>query len=398
MSTVADSASPQDLRDVRVQLHPLLMNQVDGRGPDVNIPARTIVLSLGWYVLDNSTTSLLSLDHELRKTTAQQTLGLSPHQSSTNAPVVSDSTIRSALDGWEPERIRAFADGLYRMIKGDGQLGLTLPSGLSLNVGVVDSSSFGNCYTNVISAVADTGTYPLDFVAHDQFKRGKERSAARDMIERWATRFELLLFDGLYVTESVFEALNGSERADALVKYPIKPDRTQGFPWPLDQAQFAIGKGLRETHTIHDDRYDEPATGYRVPVRDRGHMFLVDRFSVDEDGKEDFFTVTTRTDLSIQDTWELSHRRWAIENSGFRALSIRTDSKDQHPKGGPTLPSSVKVVLLFWLCLFQSMFRYLANRFVSDEQLANVKVTEGWLFSCVRTYVDALFNGPRGDP
>ncbi|MFB6355746.1 MAG: hypothetical protein ABEJ65_04450 [bacterium] len=398
MSTDIDSASHRALSSLRVQLNPLLLEQEDGRCGNVDIPARTIVLSLAWYFLKESVTSLNALDQQLREPQVQQTLGLSPHQSSANAPIVSDSTIRHSLEGWCPQSIRRVADWMYGTLRENGLLGRTLPSGRRLSIGVLDSSSFGDCYSHHITALTDSDTYPLDLQAHDEFKRGKEPGAAREMIPRWRDQFELFLLDGLYLKQWVFDALEEPQTADALVKYPIKEDRDKAFPWPLQQARFAIKKGLRESHTIHDDRYDEPATGYRVSLSDCGHDLLIDRFSIDGEDKQDFFTVTTRTDLSPRDTWELSHSRWAIENNGFRALSLQNDSKDQNPKGGRTLPSAVKYTLLFWLLLFQGLFRMMAVLFVSEEELKNVKVTESWLYSRVRKYLGALLNGPRGDP
>jgi len=401
MSTaIVGSASRQKLRELRARINPVLHRQIDGRGTQVNIPARTIALCLAVYFLHEEVTSLLDLDHKLRDSKSQRLVGLQPYQRSENAPIASDSTIRSALEGWGPNLIREFSIWLYQTLEEKNLLGLTLPSGLNLNVGVVDSSSFGNCYCNCIMAVADTNTFALDLEAHEQFKRGKELSAARRLLQRWQHRFELLLFDGLYLNERSFDQLKSSLSADFLIKYPIKPDRQKGFPWPLSQAEHAIKKGLRQTTRIDDERFgkDESVRCHRVSFRDQGHQLIVDKFRVDAEGKEDLFAVTSRTDLSADDTWRLCRERWSIESRGFRSLSLQNDSKDQHPEGGPKLPPAVKYTLLFWLLLFQSFVRMLEAECVSADEKKNVKVTESWLIRCVMKYVEALFNGPRGDP
>ncbi|MCF7876545.1 hypothetical protein K9M06_05765 [Candidatus Bipolaricaulota bacterium] len=392
------SASRQELREIRTELDPVLLRQIDGRGPAVNIPARTIALSLAVYFLEAEITSLLGLDQKLRRAEAQKLIGATPFQRSENSPVVSDSTVRSALDGWDPELIRIFSSWLYESLEEKDLLGLTLQSDRNLNVGLVDSSSFGNCYCNCIMAVADANTFALDLEGHDRFSRGEELAAAERLIERWKHRFELLFFDGLYLKERFFKQLRGNNTADMLVKYPIKSDREKEFPWPLEQADYLIKKGLRESGSIEDERFDEPVRFRRVTVQDRGHEFVIDRFVLEAEEKEDFYTATTRLNLSSNDTWELARGRWSIENNGFRALSLQNDSKDQQPEGGPKLPPEVKYTLLFWLLLFQSFFRLLEEKCVSEDERKNVKVTERWLFGCLRKYVEALFNSYRDPP
>ena len=52
-----------------------------------------------------------------------------------------------------------------------------------------------------------------------------------------------------------------------------------------------------------------------------------------KEGAETFWIVTTDTTLSGQDMRELAHRRWTIENQGFRALNDAMNSKHVWTRG-----------------------------------------------------------------
>ena len=79
-----------------------------------------------------------------------------------------------------------------------------------------------------------------------------------------------------------------------------------------------------------------------------------------EDAAETFWVITTDTTLSGQDMRELAHRRWTIENHGFRALNDAMNSKHVWTRGKNS-EDIFEVLMLMMILSFMLVVAYHAQ-------------------------------------
>jgi hypothetical protein len=259
--------------------------------------------------------------------------------------VASDATLWRVLPHMHRNELRDLVHQAYRVVRKKGQGRLELPSGRKIRAAAVDGTSWGK---RLVSAVATVGKAPvvLDFEASPG--EGHELGTSATVLRRIFQKFEdleggladIVLGDGLYLTQEMLKLCRRKLGTHLLVKTTelgsllILKDAEALF-----NAEGEMAQGIERHRGIDAERgvsYEIWAAcgfthgGFEDPLK-------VARVRIQplkgQKEAQTFWIVTTDTTLSGGDMRELAHRRWEIENHGFRALNEAMNSKHVWTRG-----------------------------------------------------------------
>jgi hypothetical protein len=259
--------------------------------------------------------------------------------------VASDATLWRVLPQMKRTQLREGVYQTYQALRKKGQGRLELPSGRKIRAAAVDGSCWGKRYA---SAVEMVGKAPVILDFEPSPGEGHELATSAAVLRRVFQRFhgfegglaDIVLGDGLYITANMLKLCRQELGTHLLVKTTelenlnILKDAEAIF-----NASGEMSRGVQRHQGIDAERnlsyevwaasgfehegFPDPLKVARVRIR-----------PLKGSGKEEtFWVVTTDTTLSGPDLRELAHRRWEIENHGFRALNDAMNSKHVWTRG-----------------------------------------------------------------
>jgi len=299
--------------------------------------------------------------------------------------VVSDTTIERSLRGFDVGGVHKVLFQLGgRMMAGEG-MKLRLPSGRKARLGIVDGSAWGSDLGSALLVSGDL----VDAVAGYRMSpgQGHELETTRELLTEAVEAYgpgwvDYVVADGLYMTKDDFgksleewghhlvvktteETLEVIQDARGLFFGPSGPaegvEVVRGFDEERGEEYEIIGCGGFQWY------------GLRLKVAHVREKAVKPRQGR---GDEAFWVVTTDETLSLEDMRFVAHRRWHVENEGFRTLNQLVSSKRRL-----THDAHVREALLgLWLIGLNLFVWYVAKwgRLVRSGALRTAKRTLGW--------------------
>ena len=259
--------------------------------------------------------------------------------------VASDATLWRVLPHMNRSELRDAVYPAYGLLRNKGQGKLDLPSGRKIRAAAVDGTCWGKRYASAVEMLGDAPVV-LDFEPAPG--QGHELAASEAVLRRVFYQFhdlqgglaDIVLGDGLYITEKMLKLCRHELGTHLLVKTTeldsllILKDAEALF-----NASGEMAQGIERHRGIDAERglsYEIWAAAGFEQTGFEGRL-KVARVRIqplkDEEKGETFWIITTDTTLSGPDMRELAHRRWSIENHGFRALNDAMNSKHVWTRG-----------------------------------------------------------------
>lgn len=250
--------------------------------------------------------------------------------------VVSDTTMERSLRGFDLGGVHGALWELGRRMLGQEGMRLTLASRRKALVGIVDGSAWGRDFGSVLLVSGDHVDAAVGY--RMSAGEGHELETTRALLSEAAEVYgrgwlDYVVADGLYMTQQDFqrgleqwghhlvvktteETLEVIEDARGLffgsATLPEGVEAARGLDPVRGQEYEIIGCGGFQWH------------GLELKVAYVGQRALKPREGREE---EPFWVVTTDETLSLEEMRVLAHRRWHVENNGFRQLSQLVSSK-----------------------------------------------------------------------
>ena len=299
--------------------------------------------------------------------------------------VVSDTTMERSLRGFDLEAVHGVLWELGGLLMAQEGMKLTLPSGRRAVVGIVDGSGWGRELGFALVVSGDD----LDAAVGYRLSpgQGHELETTRSLLSEGYQVYgrgwlNYVVADGLYMTEEDFrtsfnewghhlvvktteETLEVIQDARGLFFGPGGPvegvDVVRGFDEARGEEYEIIGCGGFVWH------------GLRLKV-----AYVREKAVKPREGRQEepFWVVTTDETLSLEDMRFVAHRRWHVENEGFRMLNQLVSSKRRL-----THDVHVREALLgLWLIGLNLFVWYVVKwgRLVRSGALRTVKRTFKW--------------------
>ena len=331
--------------------------------------------------------SLLALDQRLRLARFREIF------SCKRKSVVSDSTLRRSLEGWNLDTLRRTTAAVHARARAEERLTFHFGTGRSCRPCIADGSGFGGLLACVLVCVGDKLTCGVDI--EPMRKRGTELAASRRLMERamntmgdtFATH---LLYDGLMADRIDFRNAISLWKMHLVVK--TEDTRLEPIAWARDLFADIHSKSDAEVSGVVIAKGVDDLRNVEYEVwAVRGVMWTELEYPLnvarvvevplkgDNAGQPQIYWVLT-TDLTIlpSELRELSHLRWRIENNLFKSLNARVGSKR-----GYIRHQHVRIaLLLIWLfgwTIFQSCDAFAAVRLACP----GVKVTDSFVQDCI---------------
>ncbi len=291
--------------------------------------------------------------------------------------VVSDTTLIRRLPDIAINELREIN---YHILQAGIALGLVSP------VAIVDGTSWGGRLYSCLCFVTRWGdVWMVDVEAIE--KKGKELLASQRLIERCCEYLgkeviELLLADMLYFNERFGELRKTGYVQELLVKYTPKSDELLAEPYRIVLQRFQT---IKATYDNPDKSKAEKTMLYRMGFerkqgRDehRGVDYTIYRLRnnswdnryqialVEETRYKTgevllpFYVITTSKTMSCEDIRENGHKRWYIENDGFKMLNAHLSSKRRWSKDEQVMEPAILIWMLGFslLCLFRKEYQH----------------------------------------
>lgn len=306
--------------------------------------------------------------------------------------VASDATLWRVLPLMKRSELRGLLHQAYRMLRKRGHGNLKLPSGRKIRAAAVDGTCWGKRYASAVEMIGDAPVL-LDFqLAPGQ---GHELATSEAVLRRCFSEFrgfegglaDIVLGDGAYITEGMLKLCRNELKTHLLVKTKelgtllILKDAEAIF-----SAPGALDRGIEHQSGSDLERnmsYEVWAASGFTHAEFKGDLKVARVCTRPLKGAgtpETFWIVTTDTTLSGGDMRELAHRRWMIENHGFRALNDAMNSKHVWTRGAQS-EKTFEVLMLIMLLSFMLVVAYHAHldrgRIWERWRLRNV--TLAWL-------------------
>lgn len=311
--------------------------------------------------------------------------------------VASDATLWRVLPTMNRAELRAFVHRAYRHLRKQGHGSIELPSRRTIRAAAIDGTCWGG--KRYASAVEILGDPPvvLDFEVSPG--EGHELATSATLLRRVAQEFgkgfvDIVLGDGLYMNQETMKLC----RKELGTHLLIKTEELDTLLILKDaEALFnATGEWAREVEQVqgvdsernlrfsiwaasgfHHAEFEGDLKVARVrtePIKGKGEP-------------ETFWIVTTDTTLSANDMRELAHRRWSIENHGFRALNDAMNSKHVWTRGKNSA-QTFEVLMLMMVLSFLLVVAFHAHLDRDDlwkkyrlRRLTLRQLAEIWLMS-----------------
>jgi hypothetical protein len=303
--------------------------------------------------------SLLQCDQQLRTDLGQHWFG-QPH------PVVSDTTIARSVEGMALEPLRELVVAGYQAAR---QAGASWWQGRygKFRVGIVDGTSFGTFQASVVELVGQSAVLlDLEPIA----KRGKELPSSHQLLRRvqqalGTGALTLILGDGLYFNAPFFNVCLEQLHGDVLVKTDDARRELivdamgvfQSPPRPDDGILRATGTDVERACTYQL----RMASGFEMAdVAEPVTVVWIHEEYLKKPRQVDFWLIFTQRygpGLALEETRQLGHLRWDVENHGFREFNHKLHTK--HGYSHKSHAMTVILLLLFviftliQLCLYQ---------------------------------------------
>lgn len=331
--------------------------------PEIPI-SRIFLLVVGALALRKQ--SFHQIDLFARNKGAKQWLG------TRRSMVASDATLWRVLPQMNRLELRALVHQAYRLLRKKGHGKLELPSGRKIRAAAVDGTCWGKRYASAIEMIADAPVV-LDF--EPSVGEGHELATSEALLRRVFYQFhdlegglaDIVLGDGIYITQRMLKLCRYELGTHLLVKtteldsllilkdaealFTAAPEGTQGIERHrgLD-AERGLSYEIWAASGFEHADFEEKLKVARVRIQPlKG-----------EEEAETFWIITTDTSLSGPDMRELAHRRWAIENHGFRALNDAMNSKHVWTRGKNS-EDTFEVLMLMMILSFMLVVAYHAQ-------------------------------------
>lgn len=286
--------------------------------------------------------------------------------------VASDATLWRVLPLMNRTELRNFGFQAYRLLRKKGQGRLTLPSGRKIRAAAVDGTCWGKRYASAVEMVGEAAVV-LDF--EPSAGEGHELATSEVVLRRSFYQFhdlegglaDIVLGDGLYITQKMLRLCRYELGTHLLVKTteldsllilkdaealfnasgPKAPgiEQVQGI-----DAERGLSYEIWAAPGFEHDGFDEKLKVARVRIQPLKGQEEV----------ETFWVITTDATLSGPDMRELAHRRWTIENHGFRALNDAMNSKHVWTRGKNS-EDTFEALMLMMILSFMLVVAYHAQ-------------------------------------
>jgi len=286
--------------------------------------------------------------------------------------VASDATLGRVLPQMNPQELRTFVHQAYPRLRKNGQDRLQLPSGRKLRAVAVDGTCWGKRYASAVEMLGDAPVV-LDFQCAPG--QGQELGTSEAVLRRVFYQFhdlqgglaDIVLGDGAYITQNMLRLCRDELRAHLLVKTKeldtllILKDAEAIFNAPGPRAApMEHHRGIDAERSMSYEIW--AASGFEHEGFDG--LLKVARVRTEplkgQEGPETFWIITTDTTLSAADMRELAHRRWTIENQGFRSLNDAMNSKHVWTRGKNS-EDTFEALMLMMILSFMLVVAYHAE-------------------------------------
>jgi hypothetical protein len=331
--------------------------------PEIPI-SRIFLLVVGALALRKQ--SFHQIDLFARNKGAKQWLG------TRRSMVASDATLWRVLPQMNPLELRALVHQAYRFLRKKGHGKLELPSGRKIRAAAVDGTCWGKRYASAVEMIADAPVV-LDF--EPSAGEGHELATSEALLRRVFYQFrdgedglaDIVLGDGIYITQKMLKLCRYELGTHLLVKTTELDSLLI-----LKDAEALFNAAAEGTQGIERQRGLDAERGLSYEIwaasgfehADFEEKLKVARVRIQplkgEEAAETFWVITTDTTLSGPDMRELAHRRWAIENHGFRALNDSMNSKHVWTRGKNS-EDTFEVLMLMMILSFMLVVAYHAQ-------------------------------------
>jgi hypothetical protein len=328
--------------------------------PEIPI-SRIFLLVVGALALRKQ--SFHQIDLFARNKGAKQWLG------TRRSMVASDATLWRVLPQMNRTELRTFVHEAYRLLRKKGHGRLELPSGRKIRALAVDGTCWGKRYASAVEMLGDAPVV-LDFQPAPG--QGHELATSQTLLRRVFYQFhdlqgglaDIVLGDGAYITQNMLRLCRDELQTHLLVKTKeletllVLKDAEALFNAPGDLArEIEHHRGIDSERTLSYEIW--AACGFQHEGFEG--KLKVARVRTEplkgEEGRETFWAITTDTTLSGLDMRELAHRRWTIENQGFRALNDAMNSKHVWTRG-KNAEDTFETLMLMMILSFMLVVAY----------------------------------------
>ena len=327
--------------------------------------------------------SLLAVDEDARSPAFRRSYGC------TREIVASDTSIERVLKGMRSSQLRDFSYRTQDRLDEEGLSEFRLSTGKRIRVGVLDGSTFGNFWANVLATSGGVDSV-VDLEPYQG--RGHELDAGRVLLKRafgtlGSGYFNIVAADALYMDREDFrlcrelgshllvkteggEAFNMIKDARSLffprdgkirseVRQASGTDCARQIEYEIRWAEGFLWRDLECPLTVAHvrEKHLKPAKGRPEEV--------------------EFWVVTTASGLEGEDLRELAHQRWHIENQVFKRLNALVGSKRCWSKK----PAVFERLLRLWMLGMTLLAAWLFQRGwkLAEETWRTLKKTWGWV-------------------
>jgi hypothetical protein len=354
--------------------------------PEIPI-ARVFKLVVGRLALQKR--SFHQIDLFAREKGAKKWLGCG------RAMVASDATLWRVLPLMNRRELRNCAHEAYRLLREQGHGRLELPSDRRIRAAAVDGTWWGGRCASAVERVGDASVM-LDFETAPG--KGHELATSEKILRRVFYPFrdfegglaDIVLSDGAYITQNMLRLCRDELRTHLLVEAKeLDTLLTLKDAEAIFNAVGAPDRGIEHERGndlegnlsceiwaasgLEHEGFDGELKVARVRTRPLKGAEPADTFWI----------VTTDSTLTAKDMRELAHRRWAIENDGFRVLNGAMNSKHVRTRGKNTeetfevlmlmmLPSFMRVVSFHAQLDSENIWKRLRLRRMTLRQLADI--------------------------
>jgi hypothetical protein len=361
--------------------------------PEISM-ARIFLLVVGGLALRKQ--SFHQIDLFARSKGAKKWLG------SGRPMVASDATLWRVLPQMNRSELRSFIQQAYRMLRKKGHGKLQLPSGRRIRAAAVDGTCWGGRHASALEMLGDAGIV-VDFEPSPG--PGHELATSERLLRRVFQEFgdlpgglaDIVLGDGAYITQGMLRLCRDELKTHLLVKTKevdsllILKDAEALFNQAEGDRGIQRDRGIDAERGLSYEVWAAPGfehEGYDGPLK----VARVRTQLLKGKGEtETFWVITTDETLSANDMRELAHRRWSIENHGFRALNEAMNSKHIWTRGKNS-EATFEALMLMMILSFMLVIAYHAQvdpnmlwRKYRLHRLTLRQLAEEWLSTLAQT-------------
>ncbi len=306
--------------------------------------------------------------------------------------VISDTTLITRLG-------ELISDELRRINYFVLERGIEL--GFIKRIAIVDGSWIGKRLYSTLGFVTKWGDIFLVDVEPLE-GRGKELIGSERLLRRFqrmcpAVGIEYLVVDALYFTERFYRLYSQGVFKQLVIKYtPDEEGRSGTFRRVLDRFEELVAiyeneDRSRAQHRLLDQigfrcqqGYDK-STGKRYKIyvarsNSYDRRFQIARVMEKKVGEDwqSFYVITTDKSLDGEQMRQLAHRRWYIENDGFKTLNNHIHSKRHWTQGKREHLNLLLIQILAFslLMLFRKEYGYKISQIYRSRKITLSFVTQ----------------------